>query len=70
MSTVQFDTVIAGFVEKLGGMNEAVDDLLDLVLCRGVRLGETHAHDQALKLDIAGRYGVGLQSLLCLSSWV
>ena len=48
VSTVQLDSVVAGFFEVLGGVGEAFDDVRNILICRSPRLAKCHSHHVAL----------------------
>ncbi|KAJ8114685.1 hypothetical protein OPT61_g3503 [Boeremia exigua] len=51
-------------------MGKAFDDVGNVLVGGGARLRESHAHDAALELHVAGGNGVRLDPRLDLSSWV
>ena len=70
VGAVQFDAVVAGFVEEFGGVGEAGDDVVDFFEGGGVGLVEVHAHDVAFELDIRGGDWVGLDKGWDLAAWM
>lgn len=60
---VHLDAVTAGLLHVLGGVSEALDDAVDVLLSGRTGLGEGHAHDLLLELHIGGRDRVGLNGV-------
>ena len=60
VGAVELDAVVAGFVEVFGRVGEAVDYLLDFFGGGGVWFRESHTHNVAFELDVAGGYGVAV----------
>ena len=70
MGAVEFYAVVAGFVEELGGVSEAFNNVLDFFRGCGMWFLECHAHDGAFKLDITCGNRVLLDPRLDLSPWM
>jgi len=52
VSTVELGTIIAGLLQVFGSMSESVDDAVNLVVGRSVRLSKSHTHNVTLELDV------------------
>ena len=70
VGSVELDTVVASLLKVFCGVGKALNDIGNVLFSGGAGLLESHAHDVALKLNVAGRNGVLLNTRLDLASRV